>query len=310
VLLFDAGGQSLETARVCGCSRARLRAQLADADVVWNFCCALREPLLSAFRRRALIDLDPGVIHVGEAGHGVDLEIARHETLLTVGLRLHEPDCAVPTLGRSWTPFVPFVYLPLWSPRPDPGPAAPFTSVTQWTWGELWLGSRVLSLSKRAAYLRNLSLPRRAGRSFELAANIHPGDDSGDRELLLANGWALADPNRVARLPSFYRGYIRASRAELCCPKPIFRELRSGWFSDRSAAYLASGRPVLAEETGFGGVLPTGRGLLTFTSVEEACERVREIDADYRRHSRAARELAEEHLDSRRTLAAMLEACA
>ena len=154
---------------------------------------------------------------------------------------------------RSGSPghrFFRSVYLPWWPMAPDPGPQAPVTSVTQWTWEQLWWGDRVLSVSKRDAYLHYITLPHRVARPFELAVNLHPADQTGDRELLRDHGWRLADPSVVAGSLAAYRRYIRRSRAELSCPKPIHRDLRTGWFSDRSAAYLASGRPVLTEEYG------------------------------------------------------------
>ncbi len=148
-----------------------------------------------------------------------------------------------------------------------------------------------------------------AGRPFELAVNLHPHDRTGDRELLRAAGWRLVHPYRVAGTVSGYQRYLRRSRAELGCPKPIHRELRTGWFSDRSACYLASGRPVLIEDTGLSDHLPTGEGLLVFRDMAEAVAGVEEIDRNYARHQRAARRLAEDLLDSRRCLTAMLAAC-
>ena len=106
-----------------------------------------------------------------------------------------------------------------------------------------------------------------------------------------------------------YRDYVRKSRAEFLCPKPIHLDLKTGWFSDRSVAYLASGRPVLAEDTGFSAKLPTGLGLIPFRNLDEAVAGVTAIDSDYAKHSRAARELAAELFDSRRCLQAMLTAC-
>jgi hypothetical protein len=201
------------------------------------------------------------------------------------------------------------VYLPLWEPSPDPGPEAPFTSITQWTWEELSLHGRVLSASKRLAYLRYADLPALAGRPFELAANIGESDPAGDRETMTRGGWRLADPHRIAPTPEAYRDYLRASRAELQCPKPVFKELKTGWFSDRSVAYMALGRPVLAEETGFSRRIPTDRGVLAFNDLESAKAGVAEIDANYAIHSRAARELACDLFDSRKQLNAMIEAC-
>jgi hypothetical protein len=122
------------------------------------------------------------------------------------------------------------------------------------------------------------------------------------------HNWRLVNPWEVAASPMDYRGYIARSRAEFGCPKPIFRELRTGWFSDRSACYLASGRPVLAEDTGFSEHLPIGEGLLAFCDTNSALAGVAAIDADYTRHMRAARAIAEDLLDSRRCLPAMLAA--
>ena len=113
--------------------------------------------------------------------------------------------------------------------------------MTQWTWEELWQRDRVLSVGKRAAYLAYLDLPRVVGRRFELAMNLPPRDRTDDRELLRGAGWRLVHPHRVARIVSGYQRYLRRSRAEFGCPKPIHRELRTGWFSDRSACSLASG---------------------------------------------------------------------
>jgi hypothetical protein len=300
--------QTLDGGDAYGVSRTRLEDVVRSADLLWNFAAAIRPPLLSLFRRRVLVDGDPG--HLQVSALTADLAITEHDAFLTVGSKLHDPDCDVPTLGVTWHRFLPFVHLPLWDVMPDPGPDAPITSVTQWTWEELWLGDRVLSVSKRDAYLPYLTLPRRAGRPFELAVNLSDTDDTGDRELLVGHGWQLAHPHTVAASPAAYQRYIAASRAEFGCPKPIHRALRTGWFSDRSAAYLASGRPVVFEDTGIGERLPTGKGLLLFRDLGQAVECVSAIDADWPSHARAAREIAEEFLDGRQILLAMLEASA
>jgi hypothetical protein len=311
LLLFDPAlsddDRTLEAATAYALSKERIREIARSADLLWNVCGGLRRPLLSLFRRRALIDWDPGILQASALSH--DLSIHDHHVFFSVGGKLPDPDCEVPRLGVSWHTFRPFVYLPLWPARPAPEPRAPFTSVVHWTWGELWLHDRVLSQAKRDGYLRYVALPRKAGRPFELATTIYPDDGSGDRELLLRNGWTLVDPHDVAGTPDAYRRYIARSRAEIACPKPVYRDLKTGWLSDRSARYLASGRPVLAEETGFSDHLPTGMGLVAFRNPEEALEGVADIDANYDRHSRAAREIAEEFLDSGRCLPEMLSAC-
>jgi len=309
ILLFnkDSKEQHLESASAYGKSLQKIKEIIQSADCLWNDCCHIRQPLLGLFERRVLLDLDPG--HLQVSALTVEMDIFEHDTFLSVGKNLNSADCEVPKLGVNWNTFTPFIYLPLWQVNPDPGKDAPFSSVTHWTWAELWYRERVLSISKRDAYLKYIELPKLSGRSFQLAANIHPKDETGDRELLISHGWELIDPWDVARSPNRYRDYISSSRAEIMCPKPIFRELNTGWISDRSVCYLASGRPVLAEDTCFSSYIPTGRGLLTFKNMQEAVEGVREIDCNYKAHMNAARELAEEFFDSKKCLNSMLEVC-
>jgi glycosyltransferase involved in cell wall biosynthesis len=309
ILLFntDLDSQPFEKGEAFGRSMREIRDAVQGADLLLNFCCAIRQPLLSLFKHRVLLDFDPG--HLQVSALTCEMGIQDHHVLLTIGARINAPDSKVPTLGRKWKPFEPLVYLPMWQTAPDPGPIAPFTSITEWTWEELHWQGRVLSVSKRTAYLNYADLPRLTGWPFELAANIGSSDPAGDRDLLRERGWTLADPHRVAGSPSQYQQYLRASRAEFMCPKPIHVEMKTGWFSDRSIAYLASGRPVLAEDTGFSERLPTGAGLIAFRDIKEAAAGVAEIDANYDRHSRAARELAEDLFDSRRCLESMLSAC-
>jgi hypothetical protein len=309
LLLFpkDCPEQNLAYATAFGRSLGEVGHLITHTDFLWNDCCHIRQPLLGMFRNRVLMDLDPG--HLQVSALTVNMNLYDHQTFLSVGKKLHDADCEVPTLGLKWHTFLPFIYLPMWKADFDPGPEAPFTSITQWTWAELWWKERVLSISKRDAYLRHLHLPQKVNAPFELAVNLHPEDRTGDKELLQSHGWHLVDPHKVAGSPAAYQTYLQRSRAEFLCPKPIFRELNTGWFSDRSACYLASGRPVLAEDTGFSEFLPSGNGLLAFHTFEEAIEGVQEIQTDYPLHRQRARELAEEYLDSRRTLHAMLAAC-
>jgi hypothetical protein len=132
--------------------------------------------------------------------------------------------------------------------------------------------------------------------------------DEADIRLLKDNGWVLTEASLIADLSSYQR-YIARSRAEIGIAKNAYVKGCSGWFSDRAAHYLASGKPVLAQSTGFERCVPTGRGLLTFRNMEEAVAGVEEINRDYEAHCRAAREFAEEYLDYRKVLPEMLELC-
>lgn len=298
---------TLDNADFIGPTQAHARETVRSADLLWNFACSLRQPLLSGFKNRALIDVDPG--HLQVSALSCDMGLLDHEHFLSVGAKIGESDCEIPTLGVAWRPFVPVLYLPMWEERKSTRRNAPFTSVTQWNWGELHLGGRVLSVSKRDAFLPYAGLPTSVDAPFELAANIGEHDPEDDRGLLCRNGWRLVDPHRVCGSPALYRGYIRDSLAEFSCAKPIYRELKTGWFSDRSAAYLASGRPVLAEDTGFSEKIPTGRGLIPFRDSAGAIEGARAIVDDYERHCACAREIAVEQFDYRRCLPGMLSAC-
>jgi glycosyltransferase involved in cell wall biosynthesis len=123
------------------------------------------------------------------------------------------------------------------------------------------------------------------------------------------NGWRLANPAEVASTPERYKQYIHASRGEFICPKPIHTVLKTGWLSERSLAYLASGRPVVAEETGFSEQIPTGRGLLAFNDIDSAAAAIAEIDANYEHHRRAAREIVEAYFDWRINVEMILSSC-
>lgn len=276
------------------------------ADLLLNVSGMLRdERLLEAVPVRAFLDLDPGFNQVWQAT-GAEMGIDLHTHCASVGVRIGAEDCPIPTLGRNWIPTLPPVVLAHW-PRADAAPQRDaFTSVGHWrSYGSL--EHEGIHYGQRAHAMRSLfELPRRTRARFEPALGIHP-DEVDDLRALRENGWELLDPDAVAGTPGDYAAFVRGSKAELCVAKSGYVNSRSGWFSDRSAAYLASGRPVAALDTGFGTALPVGEGLLRFDGLEEAVIAVDAVESDYARHARAARELAEEHLDSRKVLPRLLE---
>ena len=150
-----------------------------------------------------------------------------------------------------------------------------------------------------------IELPLRAKQQFEVAMDIHSAETK-DLAALSENGWALVSPAAVASDTDTYRRYIQQSVAELMIAKNMYVATQGGWFSDRSICYLASGKPVLAQETGFSRHYPTGNGLVAFSTLEEAIEGARRIAADPRSHSLAARQIAEDHFDSDKVLPALL----
>jgi hypothetical protein len=275
------------------------------ADVLLNISGMLRdERLLESIDVRAFLDLDPGFNQVWHA-EGEDMGFDLHTHFVTVGSLVGKPGCPIPTCGRDWIGILPPVALGHWPLRSERPSRDAFTTVGHWrSYGSIEHAG--LHYGQRAHSLRGLiDLPRQVEERFELALGIDVGEHR-DIEALAANGWHLLDPTRAAGTPSAYREFVSSSKAELCVAKSGYVASRSGWFSDRSACYLASGRPVVAQETGFAQSLPTGEGLLAFASTEEAAESVAEVSAHPARHGAAARAIAEEHLDASKVLRGLL----
>jgi hypothetical protein len=289
-----------------GASYGRIAAFAAEADVLINVSGMLRdERLLGSIPVRAFLDLDPGFNQVWHTS-GEDMGIERHTHCVTVGQSIGREGCPIPTCGRSWIPTLPPVVLEHWPAAGPPPAAGAFTTVGHWrSYGSIEHGG--IHYGQRAHSLRGLAdLPRQSGARFELALGIHP-EEVDDLELLRRGGWRLLDPGKVAATPARYAEFIRASKAELSIAKSGYVASRSGWFSDRSACYLASGRPVVAQDTGFSDFLPSGEGLLAFDDTAAAATAVAAIEDDLDLHGRAARRLAEEHLDARKVLPRLLD---
>ncbi len=293
------------SAETMGVPYRQLEAFAAEADLLLNISGMLRdERLLERIAVRAFVDLDPGFNQVWQT-QGEDMGFELHNRFVTVGALIGTPDCPIPTCGRQWVATLPPVALEHWPAAADPPLRDAFTTVGHWrSYGPIEHDG--IHYGQRAHALRGLiELPRLSKARFQLALGIHP-DERTDIEALTTNGWELLDPRRVAGSPGDYREFVRGSKAELCVPKSGYALSHSGWFSDRSACYLASGRPVAAQETGVAERLPTGQGLLSFTSTEEAAGAVAEIESAPELHRVAARALAEEYLDAEKVLAELL----
>jgi hypothetical protein len=264
------------------------------------------EEILSAAPLRVLLDIDPGFGQMWQ-GLGLHSLFRDHDRYVTIGERIGAPDCATPTCGIDWVTTKPPVELGEWPSSPV-GYGGRFTTVVTWrgAFGPLEYGGRTYGLRVHE-FRRFLELPSLTSAPFEVALDIDDADGADIRRLR-KHGWALVDPRVAAGDPWRYRDYVQGSSAELMIAKNMYVETRGGWFSDRSACYLASGRPVLFQDTGLEGLLPCGDGLLTFSTLEEAVAGVEEITGDYVRHSRAAREIATEHFAAERVLGRLLDA--
>jgi len=276
------------------------------ADVLINIAGMLKEEgILQNVPIRAYLDLDPAFTQLWQESEGIDMRFAGHTHFVTVGLGIGRPECIVPTCGFDWIHTFPPVSLDHWTPG-SRILCDGLTTVANWRgYGSITRDG--LQFGQKAHSLRSLvDLPNRTDEPFFLALAIHPGEQA-DVAALNANGWTLLDPSEVAGTPERYQNFVRGSRAEFGLAKSGYVVSRSGWFSDRSACYLASGRPVIAQDTGFGTELPTGEGLFAFTTPDDVLYAIDELRSDYERHSRAARDLAEQRLDSRKVMRVLLQ---
>lgn len=289
---------------LAGIDRRDLIRTARDAVAVIDVMGYLADPeILERAGHRVFFDIDPGFWHMWcENGSGV--RFGDHDAYVTIGENIGRPGCDIPTCGVEWVTTPQPIVLSEWEPSPPSDSA--FTSVVSWRgpYGPIERAGKTYGLRVHE-FRKFVSLPQRTEERFELALDIDPAD-ARDREALESNGWMLADPRTEAGDPWRYREFIRRSKGEFMVAKNIYVATRSGWFSDRSLCYLASGKPVLAQDTGFRDHYPTGEGLLAYSTLEEAVEGIEEIAGDYERHSRAARGIAEEFFDSDKVLSRLL----
>jgi hypothetical protein len=284
--------------------------EVADAaDLLVNISGNLMiEDLKSRFRTTAFIDIDPGYTQFWAVGGLAVDHLGGHDFYFTVGENIGQPDCPIPTGDITWRITRQPVVLEDWEvPRDVPSRwSGRFTTISSWRgpYGRVTQGGVTFGL-KAHEFRKFVTLPARTGHEFEIALDIHP-DDRRDRELLETHAWHLADPKQVAGDPFAFRGYVRESGAEFSVAQGIYVETRSGWFSDRTVRYLASGKPALVQDTGFSAHYPVGMGLVPFTTVDDAIRGAAAIVRDYDDHRRAARAIAEEYFDSTKVLRNLL----
>ena len=289
------------TARWLGPAAARAPELCTTADLLVNVSGVnpLR-PWLLEVPHRLLLDTDPAFTQIRHLARPADLEEARrHTAFASFAERIGEAGCRVPDDGLPWAPTRQPVVVDVW---PVSAPRGPLTTVMQWESYPAREHEAVRYGMKGESFAPLLGLPTRVGEVFELASGRGTPVD-----LLRDHGWAISDPGRVARDPWSYQAFIAGSSGEFAVAKEGYVVSRSGWFSERSACYLASGRAVIAQDTGWTAGLPAGEGLVAFEDVEGAAAAVEAVLADPRRHGLAARELAAEHFDHRRVLEPLLE---
>jgi len=300
----------------------RIRQLYREADAILNICGAqeFNDDLLVS-DRILYIESDPGVeqIKIDKGVKSTIQYLGRHHALFTFGENIGTKSFPVPTHALKWLPTRQPVVTDLWRTARDPVRSSTrgvaggspdgsvFTSVANWSTSGLkditWRGKKYL-WSKSREFLRFIAAPKKAGETFELATNIEHG---ATRAKFERNGWRLTSPLQMSVDYWLYRDYIQRSKGEFTVAKDQYVRLKTGWFSDRSACYLAAGRPVITQETGFTKFYGGEAGLLSFRTVDEIADSVKKINADYAKHSRAAYALARDVFEAKKVVRSILD---
>ena len=319
----------LDALRCVGMSKRELLDRLAGPNTILNLSYSIHPPLLMKFERRLFCDLDPSEIMFWMTK--MDLGQSIHHEFWTIGLNVNADDCRLPkdvaagpsrtSVGPAasgelqarrlppqriqWKTFFPLVDTKLYRPRPRPR-APKFTTIGQWYWsGAVEVDGDYPDLSKKQAFQKYMDLPKRVPKAkFELA--MHMNADDPERKRVEKHGWRLADPHALVRTPKKYRRYLAGALAEFTAIKGVDVSWRTGWLSDRAAAFLATGRPVITEDSGAGNYLPPKSGFYFVSDLEQSVAAAEDVLANWARRSREARACAVEVFDAAKNLKKIL----
>jgi len=293
-----------------GMPKSRIVELYKEADAILNICGTqeFNDDLLQS-DRILYVESDPGVeqIKVDKGEQSTVEYLDKHHALFTFGENIGSPEFPVPLHGMTWLPTRQPVVTDLWRAKTPPPDGAVFTTVANWnTSGRKdieWRGDKYL-WSKSLEFLKFVEAPARSGEEFELATTIK---EEATRELFQKNRWRFTSPEAMSIDYDDYLRYLQNSKGEFTAAKDQYVRLDTGWFSDRTACYLAAGRPAITQETGFTKHYGGSKGLFAFKTVDEIAEAVREINSDYAAHCQAAWEVAHEYFEAEKVLASMLE---
>ena len=310
----------LDAIKCIGTSKRELLERLAGPNTLLNLSYSLHPPFLLQFERRIFCDLDPSEIIYWMTR--MEMGQSTHHEFWTIGLNVNDPGCKLLKMAPSrlpgmemavlqpskiqWRTFYPLVDTKLY--RPQARPRTPkITTIGQWYWGgSVEVDGDFPDLSKKHAFEPYLALPNLVPKAkFELA--MHMSADDPDRERLRKQAWRLVDPHRVAKTPRSYRDYLATALGEFTVIKGVDVSWKTGWLSDRAAAFLATGRPVITEDSGAGKYLPSESGFNFIRDLDSAAGAVTDVLANWRGRSREARQCALEVFDSVKNLRKILD---
>jgi hypothetical protein len=304
-VIVMANGGSATGGEVGGMTEPELGELLRDVDLLLNFNYHLSEEVVSMARRSALVDIDPGLLQFWISRGFITPAI--HDLYFSTGETVANGSSLIPDCGIRWLPSRPAVCLDLW-PYTFAPQAEAFTTVSTW-WGERdYVGTpdSYYDNTKRTAFFEFMDLPRQTDQPLELALFFADSDDP-DKETLRNHGWRVRHSPEVAGSPESYRAYVQQARGEFSWAKPSCSRFQNAWISDRSLCYLASGKPIVVQDTGPSSFLPTDEGMFRYRSLGGAARAFEAINADYERHCRLARRLAEECFDATKVVDSILE---
>jgi len=277
---------------------------IKHADILLNLSCSnVLRPWLQDIPVRALIDTDPVFTQVRNLTDAERFQFSKqHSSFFTYGENFSQLGCYMPDDELPWEPTRQPVVLSAWPVTPG-NAKAPFTTVMKW---ESYPGKKYKNRHygmKSESFNPYMAIPKKTHSIMEIAVS----DSSAPRQSLMLNGWRLSSAQKISGDPWHYQEYIQKSKAEFSIAKHGYVEARTGWFSERSAGYLASGRPVVLQDTGFSDWLYGDCGVVPFSNIDEALVAVEDVNNNYAMHSRAARELAETYFSSDKVLTELLE---
>jgi hypothetical protein len=275
----------------------------SEADLLINMQYSTLPRVVQQFRRKALIDIDPGLLQVWMAAG--QLPIAAHDAYFTIGETIGEPEGRCPDAGVRWQRAAPCVALEWW-PRQAPSVDGAFSTVAHWSGGWTEFEGELYPDDKRTAFQDYLDLPRHVSENLELALSLGDSEDD-ERRTLQERGWTVRNSYEVSSTPWDFQHYVQRSRGEFSCAKPSYVRMQTAWVSDRTVCYLASGKPAIVQHTGRSGFLPDADGLFRFRSLAEATRSLETVAADYAHQCRRARALAEEYFDARKVVGSVVE---
>lgn len=278
-------------------NRAALLQFAREADLFFNISGHFKDKeVLAAPKQRVYVDLDPAFTQIWAEVYNSNMNFAGHDAFVSVGMRLGAADCRCPAMGKQWIPTVPPVNLDYWT---HPSALLGIPEGKNWTTVTHWYGYPAIEYlgewydNKSAEFVKLLTLPSKTKEPLEIATDLTP--DLQEHQDFTQAGWELTLARPLNTPWQKYRQYLADSRGEFCVAKNGYVRSKCGWFSDRSVCYLALGRPVILQETGWSEFLPAGEGLLAFTDLDSAAAALNAVGADYARHARAARRIAEQH---------------